>query len=167
MWNVITAFTSLWFMITKGMLAPLWAHKPHIHAHPLTARAHFKVWTNCKPLPVNNPSLRHHETPSGSSLMLVIHFLSGINSVLANAVFTPGEGRPVSTQACSSHPELHLSNSHLPLLSVCLLKARQITAKYILLWLRIAWLVLSLIILHLVSPDIYTHTHRKTNMYRL
>lgn len=167
MWNVITAFTSLWFMITKGMLAPLWAHKPHIHAHPLTVHAHFKVRTNCKTLPVNNPSLRHHETPSGSRLTLAIHFLGGISSVLANAVFTPSIGRPVSKQARLNLPALHLSRSHLLLLSVCLLRTRQITAKCILLWLRIAWLVLSLIILHLDSPDTHTHKHRETNMRRL
>ncbi len=139
MWNVITAFTSLWFMITKGMLAPLGAHKPHIHAHPLTAHAHFQGSNKLqKPPSVNNPSPRHHEASSGCRLRLAIHFLCGLSSVLANTVFTASAGGPVSTQACLSHPTLHLSSSHLLLLSACLLKARQITAKCILLWLRIS-----------------------------
>lgn len=90
MWNVITVFTSLWFMITKGMLAPLWAnpHKPHICAHPLTVHAHFKGWTNYNlppPPVVNNPSVKHHAIPSHTghsfsqwhrvlcSLMLYLH----------------------------------------------------------------------------------------------
>lgn len=50
MCNVITAFTSPWFIITKYMPAPLWAnpHKHCIYAHPLTVHVHFKLQINCK-----------------------------------------------------------------------------------------------------------------------
>lgn len=95
----------------------------------------------------------HFESPLGvfcgiSSYCLLIFSLAS-SCVLANAVYAPRAAGPISALRCSLH---------LLLLSVCLLKGIWITAKYILLWPRILYSLLSLNILHLRSPDLCSLT---------
>lgn len=99
MWNVITALTSLWFMITKGMPAPLWAnpHKPHVHAHPTYSTCSFQGPNKLQDC-TSNPSLWHHRTPSGGSSHIVHSFSQWHQALLAN-VFTAQSSQALSARS--------------------------------------------------------------------
>lgn len=155
MWLQPSHLSGLWLPEACMHLFELTTHKPHNRAHPLTVHAHFKSPANT----VNNPiSETPQDTHWGSHHKAHSFSLQHQALCVCSTVFTRS-----AAGACQRTRLLKSVQLHLLLLSVCLVRARKISAVFILLRLRIAWPVLPFIVLHLHSPNTHTHTHMHTN----